>query len=275
VFGKDANDESRKAFVKLMQQEARIWAMALNIMDVGLLQPVTLVQAGVGEYAIQDGHRRYLASVLAYVMEPERAGADEIRAEISQATDAGGRLASACSANAHRKDLNHVEIGKNVARLVNDFGMSYKDAAARLNLFTPPKKGKPPVANQQYARNTALLHNSKISDEERAKVASGNLAYTKLLITKGLMKKTAAATDGAEATPETAGKPRKRSKTLSELATILDDRKALDKIVESVNEKKLDTFEAVRFVLAKAANIRYKAIKEAKVEEAESDEDAA
>lgn len=276
AFGPEATDESRAEFVKRLRQEVKIWGLSQNMMipGIGQLDAIKVVAVGKDEYAVVDGERRWLARTLTNILSPSTMD-DTINVVLVEG-DEDTLNKQAISANSHRKGLNEVEVGRNVKKL-KDAGLPYKDAAGILGLFQKAKgANKAPIPNHQYARNCALLHDAKVTDEQRQKIAEGTLSYTKVLKAAGLMKDGSG--DGVERDDSQPQKVRKRSKNLKELTAIYTSRKEVEKLVESILKKEIgpkDTFEIVRATLARAMNAKWKLFKDEPVADESGEEDAA
>lgn len=96
--------------------------LAQSLQTVGLLQPIVVREVD-GRYQIIAGERRYRAAQLA--------GFREIRALIRH-TDDDQVLTEALVENIHRVDLNALEEAAAYQQLLDDFGFTHEQLAARL-----------------------------------------------------------------------------------------------------------------------------------------------
>lgn len=100
--------------------------LAASIAAEGVLQPIVvrpLAQTVPQRYEIIAGERRWRAA--------QRAGLKRIPAVVRTADDRAA-LAHALVENIQREDLNPVEQARGVQRLIDEFGLTHQEAAARL-----------------------------------------------------------------------------------------------------------------------------------------------
>ena len=97
--------------------------LAQSLQTVGLLQPIVVRELGGDTYQIIAGERRFRAAQLA--------GFREIRAVIRH-TDDDQVLTEALVENIHRVDLNALEEAAAYQQLLDDFGFTHEQLAARL-----------------------------------------------------------------------------------------------------------------------------------------------
>jgi ParB family transcriptional regulator, chromosome partitioning protein len=97
--------------------------LAQSLQTVGLLQPIVVREITDGRYQIIAGERRYRAAQLA--------GFREIRALVRH-TDDDQVLTEALVENIHRVDLNALEEAAAYQQLLDDFGFTHEQLAARL-----------------------------------------------------------------------------------------------------------------------------------------------
>ena len=102
--------------------EESLTALAESIGEVGVIQPI-IVREGVEEYEIIAGERRWRAA--------QRAGLRSIPALVRSADDKG-TLEAAVVENVHRQDLNALEEAAAYRQLMDDFGLTQEDVAARV-----------------------------------------------------------------------------------------------------------------------------------------------
>ena len=97
--------------------------LAQSLQTVGLLQPIVVREVGDGAYQIIAGERRFRAAQLA--------GFREIRAVIRHTGD-DQVLTEALVENIHRVDLNALEEAGAYKQLLDDFGFTHEQLAARI-----------------------------------------------------------------------------------------------------------------------------------------------
>ena len=97
--------------------------LAQSLQTVGLLQPIVVREVSDGRYQIIAGERRYRAAQLA--------GFREIRALVRHTND-DQELTEALVENIHRVDLNALEEAAAYQQLLDDFGFTHEQLAARL-----------------------------------------------------------------------------------------------------------------------------------------------
>ena len=103
--------------------EEKIEQLSYSIKEHGVLQPIVLVEAGLGEYVIIAGERRYRAA--------KKAGLKKIPAVVRTASDLQ-QLELALVENIQREDLSSLEQAVSIKRLHEEFGQPYSDIAKRL-----------------------------------------------------------------------------------------------------------------------------------------------
>jgi ParB family chromosome partitioning protein len=97
--------------------------LAESIRQVGLLQPVVVRAAGPGRYGLIMGERRWRAC--------QRAGLTEIGAIVKQTQD-NELLRDALIENLHRQQLDPLEEAAAYQQLIEDFGLTHDEVAARV-----------------------------------------------------------------------------------------------------------------------------------------------
>lgn len=97
--------------------------LAQSLQTVGLLQPIIVREVGGDRYQIIAGERRFRAAQLA--------GFREIRAVVRHTAD-DQVLTEALVENIHRVDLNALEEAGAYQQLLDDFGFTHEQLAARL-----------------------------------------------------------------------------------------------------------------------------------------------
>jgi len=102
--------------------EETLASLAASIAEVGVVQPV-IVRKALEGYEIIAGERRWRAA--------QRAGLRNVPALIRDADDKGA-LEAAVVENVHRQDLNALEEAAGYRQLMDDFGLTQEDVAARV-----------------------------------------------------------------------------------------------------------------------------------------------
>ena len=110
--------QPRKAF-----DEAALKELADSIRIQGLIQPITVREAGDGRFEIISGERRYRAAQLA--------GLSKIPAYIREVDDQRS-LEMALIENIQRENLNPVEIALSYRRLIEELGFRQEDLGNRI-----------------------------------------------------------------------------------------------------------------------------------------------
>jgi ParB family chromosome partitioning protein len=127
--------------------------LAQSLQTVGLLQPIVVRETSSGRYQIIAGERRYRAA--------ELAGFREIRALVRH-TDDDQVLTEALVENIHRVDLNALEEAAAYQQLLDDFGFTHEQLAARIG------KSRSTITN--------TLRLLSLSPDLQRQVASGALS---------------------------------------------------------------------------------------------------
>lgn len=112
--------------------EEELQALADSIAKHGVMQPLTVREAGSGYYQIIAGERRWRAARLA--------GLKDIPAVVIEADDRK-TMELALIENLQRQDLNPVEEALGYQSLISDYGLTQEDAAKQVG------KSRPAVAN--------------------------------------------------------------------------------------------------------------------------------
>ena len=120
-------DQPRQDF-----DEEELQALADSIAVHGILQPLTVRQLESGYYQIIAGERRWRAARMAEL--------NEVPAVIIEADDKKA-MELALIENLQRQDLNPVEEALGYQSLIEEYGLTQEDAAARVG------KSRPAVAN--------------------------------------------------------------------------------------------------------------------------------
>ena len=120
-------DQPRQDF-----DQEELEALAESIRQHGILQPLTVRETGQGYYQIIAGERRWRAARLAELT--------EVPAIVVEA-DNKKAMELALIENLQRQDLNTVEEALGYQSLMNEFGLTQEEAAARVG------KSRPAVAN--------------------------------------------------------------------------------------------------------------------------------
>ena len=107
-------------------------ALSESIRQHGIIQPLTVRETGEGYYQIIAGERRWRAARMAELT--------EIPAIVIEADDKKA-MELALIENLQRQDLNSVEEALGYQSLINEFGLTQVEAAARVG------KSRPAVAN--------------------------------------------------------------------------------------------------------------------------------
>lgn len=113
-------------------KQEQLEGLAESIKQFGVLQPVTVVDAGNGVYELISGERRLRASKIA--------GQTTIPAIIRTA-DEVEKLELALIENIQRENLNPIEEGKAYQKLIDDFGMTQEEISQKV------RKGRSSIAN--------------------------------------------------------------------------------------------------------------------------------
>jgi len=103
--------------------EEAMGLLADSIREVGVLQPVLVRPVGDDEYELIAGERRWRAA--------RRVGLQTIPALVRETDDAAA-LEQALVENVHRDDLNPLEEAAAYQQLIEDFGLTHDDVAARV-----------------------------------------------------------------------------------------------------------------------------------------------
>jgi ParB family chromosome partitioning protein len=127
--------------------------LVASIREVGLLQPVVVRPNGVDGYELIMGERRWRAS--------QEAGLDVIPAIIRDTADEH-LLRDALLENLHRAQLNPLEEAAAYTQLLDDFGCTHEELAARIGRSRP-----------QITNTVRLL---KLSPAVQRRVAAGVLS---------------------------------------------------------------------------------------------------
>ncbi len=103
--------------------EEALNALTASVREVGVLQPILVRATGPDAYELVAGERRWRAA--------KRAGLQVIPALIRSADDAGA-LEQALVENLQREDLNPMDEAAAYQQLIEDFGLTHDEVAARV-----------------------------------------------------------------------------------------------------------------------------------------------
>ncbi len=106
--------------------EEAMSALAASIREVGVLQPVLVrpVEDGSDEYELIAGERRWRAA--------RRAGLQTVPVLVREVSAAADSLEQALVENLHREDLGPLEEAAAYQQLIDDFGHTHEEVAARV-----------------------------------------------------------------------------------------------------------------------------------------------
>ncbi len=133
--------------------EEAMTELAASLGEVGLLQPIVVREQSAGRYELIMGERRWRAA--------QQAGFDVIPAIIRDTTD-DALLRDALLENLHRAQLNPLEEAAAYQQLLDDFGCTHDELAARLG------RSRPQISN--------TLRLLKLSAPVQRRVAAGVLS---------------------------------------------------------------------------------------------------
>ncbi len=142
--------------------------LVASISAVGLLQPIVVRPRGDGQFELVLGERRWRAAL--------RAGLDHIPAIVRETAD-DALLRDALLENLHRAQLNPLEEAAAYQQLLDDFGSTHDELAARIG------RSRPHISN--------TLRLLKLSPTVQRKVAAG-------VLTAGHARALVAVEDSAE-----------------------------------------------------------------------------
>ncbi len=126
--------------------------LSVSIKEKGVLQPLIVRRSGQG-YEIIAGERRWRAA--------QKAGVNKVPIIIKEATD-GEALELALIENLQRQDLNPIEEATGYRHLIEDFGLTHEDVAARIG------KDRSTITNQ--------LRLLRLPEEAQKALAQGEIS---------------------------------------------------------------------------------------------------
>lgn len=128
--------------------EAALEELAASIREVGLLQPLVARPTGTGHYELVMGERRWRAARVA--------GLEQVPVLVRQTADTD-MLRDALLENLHRAQLNPLEEAAAYAQLLEEFGATHEELAARVGRSRPQVTntlrllGLPPAVQRRVA----------------------------------------------------------------------------------------------------------------------------
>ena len=134
-------------------EEEAMAELVHSVKEIGLLQPVVVRRTGEATYELIMGERRWRAT--------QQAGLDTIPAIVRQTGD-DDLLRDALLENLHRAELNPLEEAAAYQQLLDDFGCTHEDLAARIG------RSRPQITN--------TLRLLKLSPAVQRRVAAGVLS---------------------------------------------------------------------------------------------------
>jgi ParB family chromosome partitioning protein len=206
--------------------EESLVTLAASVREVGVIQPVLLRSTGDDTYELIAGERRWRAA--------KRAGLTTIPALIREADELGS-VEQALVENLHREDLSPLEEAGAYQELIEDFGLTHDELAARvgksrvaitntLRLFQLPPGIQKLIAERRLSAGhaRALLGTPDRSFQE---------ALAKRIVEEGLSVRaveeavrTRQGTSDPEGGGDAAPKQRLRAPGLLELEELLSER---------------------------------------------------
>lgn len=196
--------------------------LVASVRDVGVLQPIVVREADQGRYELVMGERRWRAC--------QAAGLSTIPAIVRRTAD-DAMLRDALLENLHRADLNPLEEAAAYGQLLEEFGATHEELAARLGRSRPQISNtlrllKLPAAVQRrvaagvlsagHARALLALDDSAAQEALAARVVAEGLSV------RATEEATAVGRDERRA--RSARAPRPADPQLDELAGRLSDR---------------------------------------------------
>lgn len=133
--------------------EERLEELAESIRQHGILQPI-LVRRSPQGFEIIAGERRWRAA--------QKAGLKTVPVLVDDEVDEGKKLELALVENLQREDLNPIELARGIRRLMETFGLTQEEVAARIG------KKRSTVAN--------LLRLLELPEDIQALVAQGTIS---------------------------------------------------------------------------------------------------
>jgi len=103
--------------------EEALVSLAASIREVGVLQPILVRETGTDDFELIAGERRWRAA--------RRAGLQTMPVLVQSATDVHS-LEQALVENLHREDLNALEEAAAYQQLIDEFGYTHEQVAARV-----------------------------------------------------------------------------------------------------------------------------------------------
>lgn len=187
--------------------------LAQSLQTVGLLQPIVVREVDGDTYQIIAGERRFRAAQLA--------GFREIRAVVRH-TDDDQVLTEALVENIHRVDLNALEEAAAYQQLLDDFGFTHEQLAARLGrsrsaitntlrlLSLSPQLQRQLISGALtpgHARTLLAIEDPALQQEVAERIVADGLSVraAERLVRRLLDHADAAATDSTPSPPPFAG----------------------------------------------------------------------
>jgi ParB family chromosome partitioning protein len=195
--------------------------LVFSIREIGLLQPVVVRPTGDGTYELIMGERRWRAT--------QQAGLGTIPAIVRETPDTD-LLRDALLENLHRAQLNPLEEAAAYQQLLDDFGCTHEELAARIGRSRPQitntirlLKLSPPVQRRVaagvlsagHARTLLAVEEPEAQDRLAGRVVAEGISV------RGLEEIVAVGELGPK--PRTTRRPKPSAPALADLATRLAD----------------------------------------------------
>jgi ParB family chromosome partitioning protein len=211
--------------------EEALSQLADSIREVGVLQPVLVRPTGDGKFELIAGERRWRAA--------RRVGLQTIPALVRETDDAAA-LEQALVENVHRDDLNPLEEAAAYQQLIEDFGLTHDEVAARVGrsratvtntlrlLQLPPaiqkavQEGK---LSNGHARALLGTPDRAFQEQLAKQIVAEDLSVraTEDAVREHQGERNGAAPSGTDASPTTPGARKLRPPGLVELEELLGD----------------------------------------------------
>jgi ParB family chromosome partitioning protein len=203
-------------------EEEAMAELVNSIREVGLLQPVVVRKSGAEQYELVMGERRWRAS--------QQAGLEAIPAIVRE-TDDNDMLRDALLENLHRSQLNPLEEAAAYSQMLEDFGCTHDELAARIGRSRPQisntirllklspavqRRLAAGVLSAGHARSLLAVENPEIQDRLAQRVVAEGISV------RGLEEIVAVGDTGSGAPRSVRRKP--TAPGLADLAERLSDR---------------------------------------------------
>lgn len=204
--------------------EEALEELVASLREVGMLQPIVVRELGQGRYELVMGERRWRAS--------QQAGLERVPVIVRDTAD-DAMLRDALLENLHRQQLNPLEEAAAYEQMLQDFGTTHEELAARIGRSRSQVSNTirllnlPPTVQRRVAAGVLSAGHARALlglEDSAAQEALAERIVAEGLSVRSVEELVATSGSAARSRSRSAGGPRVHAPALTELADKLSDR---------------------------------------------------